>query len=229
MARLLCPPLYGTRLFPLCAKQERVHFDVATNGAVGHYDGEPNQAYEEQLKQFMARMFQGWDHQSTELNYLQDWSTTRPDDFTKKFPFAIHRYNDVCFTKKEIEEQHLVQPGVIEARNTPAKADQPIRPGGFVVSGAKIRTKSDPRTSTEDLKLAKVGFQTNFNFKMIEKLILTFTFSSKPRVLMRHNQSMTQHDIGRNLCEIFNCLIWRWSTFDKMVTVGPPRRLIPPC
>ena len=146
--------MYGTRLFPLCAKQERVHFDVATRGVVEHYDGEPNQSYEEDIKKYMQRMFSGWDFNSREANFLQDWSNTRAEDFSKKFPFALHRYNDVCFTKKDWDAS--VVPGAVRARNTPATPTLPDRTGGCVVTGANIRTRSDPRTSAEDLRLAKV-------------------------------------------------------------------------
>ena len=154
---MLCPPLFGTRLFPLCAKQERVHFDVATNGALGHYDGEPNQSYEEDIRKYMNRMFDGWDHQSEEYNYLQDWSTSKPRDYTTKFPFSTHRFKDKCYSKKEINPANKVVPGAVRAHNTPASEVPPDRTAGFIVAGANIRTKSDPRTSAEDLKVAKVN------------------------------------------------------------------------
>lgn len=157
MARILCPPLWGTRLFPLCAKQERVHFDIATNGPVGHYDGEPDRSYDEHIKEYMKRMFGGWDHDSTDINYLQEWSTSRAKDYEQKFPFSIHRFGVQCYTKKEIAEENLVHSGAIRASNTPASDQPPNRTGGCIVAGANIRTKSDPRTSTEDLKVAKVN------------------------------------------------------------------------
>ena len=168
MARLLFPPLFGTRLFPLCAKQERVHFDIATNGAVGHYDGEPNQSYEEDICKYMARTFGGWDHQSSEHNFLQDWSTTRPRDYNTKFPFSIHRFGEYCYSKKDVAPENKVVPGAIQTRNTPASQVPLDRTGGFVVSGANIRTKSDPRTPAEELKVAKVS---NFKIKMTKFLM----------------------------------------------------------
>ena len=152
--------MYGSRLFPLAAKQERVHFDVATKGAVGHYDGEPNQAYEEDIKKYMNRMFSGWDHQSDSSNYLQDWSVTRAADYEAKFPFSIHRYNDQCYTKKEWD--HAVVPGAVKYYNTPADKNPPTVTGGFIVTGANIRTKSDPRTSAEEIRLAKVNLCVKF-------------------------------------------------------------------
>ena len=152
--------MMGTRLFPLSPKQERVHFDVATKGSVDHYDGEPNQAYQEDIKKFMARTFSGWDHQPESTStFLQDWSTTRGTDFNKKFPFAIHRFDDKCFTKKEWE--CAVMPGAIEHWNTPAKSQPANLTGGWVVAGANIRTKSDPRTSAEEIRLAKVSVFNN--------------------------------------------------------------------
>ena len=174
MARILCPPLWGTRIFPLCAKQERVHFDVATNGPVGHYDGEPDRAYGEHIKSFMERTFGGWDHNSMDQTYLQDWSTTRPRDYELKFPFSIHRYDDQCYTKKEIEEENLVLPGAIRANNTPGSEEPPNRTGGFIVAGANIRTRSDPRTSAEDLKVAKVNL---FNYRFYDKCFQLKAFS----------------------------------------------------
>ena len=132
-----------------------MHFDVATDGAIGHYDGEPNPEYFESIQSFMNKTFSGWDHQPKEPKaFLQDYSTTRSDDFEAKFPFVIHRFGDVCYTKKETDT--YVIPGAVQARNTPAGAEPPNRTSGFIVSGANIRTKGDPRTSAEDLRLAKL-------------------------------------------------------------------------
>ena len=127
---------------------------MANGNPVEHYDGEPNQSYEEDIRRYMQRMYSGWDHKSNEENFLQDWSITRAEDFSRKFPFAMHRFNDNCYTKKDWEV--AVVPGAVRNRNTPAEPSRPPRTGGFVVSGANIRTRSDPKTSAEDIQLAKV-------------------------------------------------------------------------
>lgn len=156
--RIICPPLWGTRIFPLCAKQEKLHFEVATDGPLDRFDGEPDESYLEDVKKFMKKTFRGWDCNPDRASFLQPTSRYLADDYKNKFPFSIQRLTESCFSRKPIPAKNRSRShiGAVEQSNTQVTT-RPNALGTAVVAGAKAKQRSDPRRTTEELQMAKVG------------------------------------------------------------------------
>ena len=130
---------------------------AATSGAVDRYDGDPDQAYLEDIQQYMDRTFKGWDFQPQRHNFLQSGAPSLIYDYQKKFPFSIQRLDEKCFTRNESNRTYA-RPGAVSYFNTPTTS-RPQVYGGQVVADAKTQSASDPRQSQEELRLAKVCFR----------------------------------------------------------------------
>ena len=168
MARILCPPLYGTRLFPTSAKQEKFHFVAATSGNIDHFDGDPDLDYLTDVKKFMQRMFDGWDYSSTDREFLQFRSPTLAQDLGKKFPFMIHRLHDKSYHAKKKgpkgpNDKSWVRPGAAQALNTPVTRRPQNVTGSSIVNNIRTVTRSDPRRSQDELRMAQVSLLLNNN------------------------------------------------------------------
>lgn len=159
IAGLLCPPLWGTRLFPLAAKQEKLHFIAAADGKLEHFDGQPDQAYLEDIQKVMTKTFRSWD---TKPNFTvcPDLKSANLAYFWRnKFPFAIQKFDERCYTQKE-KDPSWFRPGTVKEKNSPAP--QPAHPertlGSSIVATTAARPKADPRRSEETIRLANVSF-----------------------------------------------------------------------
>ena len=157
-ASILVAPLYGTRMFPLMAHQEKLHFVVATNGQVNRFDGEPDQLYFEDIQNHMARTFSGWDTRRDADDYLQTDSPNLAKDFRRKFPFASERFDQQCFSRKEFDQESRISRGHVKYWNSPADAQGVTKLGSLGVSQTSRQARSDPRRSEEELRLAQVSF-----------------------------------------------------------------------
>ena len=161
MARILAPPLYGTRLFPASAKQEKFHFMAATSGEIDHFDGDPDLDYITDVKTFMQRMLDGWDYTSNDRDFLQIKSPTLSQDFGKKFPFSIHRLHDKSYHAKKKNQDRdsrtWVRPGTVQQMNTPVHTRPENVQGSTIVNTVRTVTRSDPRRSADELRLAQVS------------------------------------------------------------------------
>ena len=129
---------------------------AATTGNLDGFDGEPDQAYIEDIQAFMKRTFRCWDSDSTRDNYLQWGSDYFVSDFAQKFPFVVHRFDEKTNGLKHV---NVNRPGgAVETRNTPSG----VRPdvyGTSVVHDAKVTLTSDPHRTTEELQRAQVKLE----------------------------------------------------------------------
>ena len=156
-AGLFCPPLWGSRLFPLAAKQEKIYFAAAANGKLNHFDGSPDEEYIEDIQKFMKKIFTSWDTKLT--TKCPEIRTTALDDYwRKKFPFASTRFYDRCFTRKE-KDPNMYRPGAVKALNSPAPSHMNSNPqiGSTVVATTAAKPNVDPRRSQEALRIANVS------------------------------------------------------------------------
>lgn len=91
---LLCSPLMGTEIFPLSPKMEKLHFAVAADMPLDHYDGEPQQQFLDDIKEYMKPVFDAY-HQSNRDRYLHRFKNQEFDNEWKlKFPYASHRFHE---------------------------------------------------------------------------------------------------------------------------------------
>ena len=89
---LICPPLAGTEIFPMAPRMEKIHFAVAADMPLDHFDGEPQQHYFDDIKSYMKPIFKSYQlsnrdrylHRFKNANFDEEWRT--------KFPFASHRF-----------------------------------------------------------------------------------------------------------------------------------------
>ena len=158
-AGILFPPIWGSRLFPLAPKQEKLHFMVAAEGKLDHFDGTPDQSYIEDIQNFMKKIFISWDtRMDTTYGDCPALHTTGLQHYwKKKFPFAKHRFNDSCYSIKQRDPNQYYQRGAVRANNTPAPARTGPLVGSSVVSSTAARPKADPRRSQEALRIANVS------------------------------------------------------------------------
>ena len=137
--------------------QEKLHFVVATDGQVDRFDGTPDYTYLEEIKAYMARVFQGWDQQPDSANWLQMDTPNHSRDFRKKFPFAVERLDQRCFKSKKFEPKQWVQTGVVKRFNTPA-SDHKTPSGSRSVTSSTRTVRQDPRRTEDELRQAQVKF-----------------------------------------------------------------------
>ena len=156
-AGLICPPLWGTRLFPLAAKQEKVHFAAAVEGKLSHFDGNPNDAYIEDIQNFMHKVFTAWDTKCDTT--CSDIRAPEIERFwSQKFPFASNRFQDRCYTRKVRDPNSYHRPGTVKAINSPAPTTvNPKSQTGSVVATTAAQPKPDPRRSQEAIRIANVS------------------------------------------------------------------------
>ena len=138
----------------MSAKQEKFHFVAATNGKLDNFDGEPDQAYIEDVQRYMIKIFRGWDSGSTRKDYLQ-WGTPYfISDYVQKFPFSIHRFHETM-NEYKYTGAFKTKFNAVQDKNTPSG----VRPdvcGTTVVHDAKVRVTSDPKRTTAELQAAQV-------------------------------------------------------------------------
>ena len=131
---------------------------MATSGQLDRFDGEPDQQYMEDISAHMTKIFASWDCRSDHSEFLQQESEALIFDFEAKFPFSIHRFNDRCYTKKDIDPRNIARPGSVRYFNTPSDPNhQTKHAGSLVVADAKAKQTRDPRRSAEELRLAQVS------------------------------------------------------------------------
>ena len=107
------------------------------------------------LRQIMQRMFNGWDYQPNDVDFLQNRSRRQAQDFETKFPFAIHRLYSKMYSRDPNKRREWVNSGTAEAKNTPVTYRPEVQ-GSSIVTGVRTVTRSDPRRSEEQLRLAQV-------------------------------------------------------------------------
>ena len=89
---LLCAPLAGTEIFPMAPRMEKVHFAVAADMPLDHFDGEPQQHYFDDIKAYMKPIFKSYQLSNRE-RYLHRFKNSNFDEeWRMKFPFASHRF-----------------------------------------------------------------------------------------------------------------------------------------
>ena len=89
---ILCAPLAGTEIFPMAPRMEKLHFAVAADMPLDHFDGEPQQQYLDDIKSYMTKIFKSY-QVSNRDRYLHRFKNANFDDEWKlKFPFASHRF-----------------------------------------------------------------------------------------------------------------------------------------
>ena len=153
------PPLWGTRLFPLAAKQEKLHFVVATHGQSDRFDGVPDYAYLEDVRIMMNKIMAGWDQKPLADSWLQLSTRQHASDFMKKFPFAGQRLDDRCFTRGNFSAKISVRndAGTVMRQNPPPRNDDYRPVGAQSIASSSRPQRRDPRRSEDELRLAQVN------------------------------------------------------------------------
>ena len=101
---ILCAPLNGTEIFPLAPKMEKIHFAVAADMPLDHFDGEPQQHYFDDIKRHMETVFKSYQLSSRD-RYLHRFKNSNFDDeWRMKFPFASHRFYEGNAVRNDIGE-----------------------------------------------------------------------------------------------------------------------------
>ena len=91
---LLCPPLAGTEIFPISPNMEKLHFAVAADMPMDHFDGEPQQQYLDDIKQYMEPIFESY-QLSNKDKYLNRFKNPNfNQEWASKFPYASHRFQE---------------------------------------------------------------------------------------------------------------------------------------
>ena len=91
---IFCPPLAGTEIFPMAPRMEKLHFAVAAEMPLDHYDGEPQQQFLDDIKEYMKPVFQSY-QLSNKDRYLQRFKNKDfNDEWNTKFPFSSHRFHE---------------------------------------------------------------------------------------------------------------------------------------
>ena len=156
-ASIYCPPLWGTRIFPLAADQEKLQFIIANEGPLDRFDGEEDADYIADVKAFMQKMFQGWSVGAQDEDFLQWYTESVEDDFKQKFPFTISRFNERCSMDKEKNQRfNIPKHSLGQSTQRPAQVKHD-RGGTTIVSKARVKLTKDPQTSSEDLRVAQVS------------------------------------------------------------------------
>ena len=86
-------PLYGTNIFPLPPKQEKLHFNLMMNEPTDHYDGNPNSQYEDEIRRIMQPQMLAFEKTSVAFNN-QKLLSINLDDWQVKFPFSMVRWGE---------------------------------------------------------------------------------------------------------------------------------------
>ena len=155
---IFCPPLWGTRIFPLAAAQEKLHFVVANEGQLSRFDGEEDPQYIADIKDFMERLLSGWQAGPNNEDFLQ-WYSNAADltsDFKLKFPFAINRFGENCSMDKDRTNYVRIPRNALTDSTRSAAKVTHDRSGTSVVARTRVKPTRDPRTSAEDLRTAQV-------------------------------------------------------------------------
>lgn len=104
----------------------------------------------------MQRMFDGWDYQPNSSDFINLRSQRQAQDFEKKFPFSTHRFDSHFYGKDRSKRQmDWARPGTAEGMNTPVTTRPDVQ-GSSLVTGVRTVTRSDPRRSEDQLRLAQV-------------------------------------------------------------------------
>ena len=92
---LLVPPLFGSDIFPLPPKQEKYHFNLMMDRPTGHYDGNPNSKYEDEIRRFMKTYLNSFRGTSLSFNTF-DGLDEGLSKWAAKFPFASVRWGQTA-------------------------------------------------------------------------------------------------------------------------------------
>ena len=139
------------------ANQEKLHFVVATDGQLDRFDGDADEYYLQDVKVHMNRILNAWDVTPPAYDFLQFESTNLIKDWKRKFPFAGQRFNQKCWARKKAQPEDQAKRGEVRRWNTPSLGSHRQMGSRSTVATAKPQ-RSDPRRSTEELRVAKVSF-----------------------------------------------------------------------
>ena len=121
------------------------------------YDGEEDPQYIADVKAFMAKTIAGWNAGADDEDSLQWYSETCAEDFKKKFPFTISRFDERCSMDKEkVEYVKIPRNSFTQSTEQAAKVTHG-RGGTTIISKTRVKPTIDPRTSSEDLRVAQVN------------------------------------------------------------------------
>ena len=164
---ILCAPLAGTEIFPMAPKMEKVHFAVAADMPLDHFDGEPQQHYFDDIKNHMKLVFKSY-QLSNRDRYLHRFKNYNFDDeWRTKFPFASHRFFEGNAVRGDIGEAEKFKtsleknPNLFQGYNENLQAQEFGEKHG---KGSKLRHEqlevvSSPQASQRETRL--IGLSAN--------------------------------------------------------------------
>ena len=102
---ILCGPLVGTEIFPLPPRMEKLHYAVAKDLPLDHYDGEPQSQYLDDIKTYMDPILKS-QFTSNRTNFLfRQNNDSFEVDWQRKFPYASHRFGEHNAVRKHIRPE----------------------------------------------------------------------------------------------------------------------------
>ena len=143
---IFCGPLFGTEIFPLPPKQEKYHFNLMMNKPTDHYDGNPNSAYEDQVRRYMQKPSRAFERTNLRFN-TQQALVANERNWNAKFPFASQRFGEQVQAASEYT--YVFQP-VEFNQNLLTKESDVYRPkrGGNTPKGT-VTGQHNPVTPTK--------------------------------------------------------------------------------
>ena len=92
---IFTPNLIGTEVFPLAPKQEKLYYSVAQNGPINHFDGDVDESFVDDIKNFMQPVLASIKpNNQKKHNFLARWDNEFQEDWEQKFPYASHRITE---------------------------------------------------------------------------------------------------------------------------------------
>ena len=142
-------------MFPVMANQEKLHFVVATDGQLDRFDGDADESYLRDVKNHTEKILSAWDVKAPAYDFLQSESRNLEKDFEAKFPFAGQRFKQKCWARKKPNPEDHPKRGEVRKWNSPSQGSS-RQMGSQVITKTAKPQRSDPRRSTDELRLAEV-------------------------------------------------------------------------
>ena len=123
------------------------------------------QAYMEDISNMMQKTFDAWDFPipNDEEDSLRHHDPEFIPFFEGKYPFAHHRLDQHCWTRKN-QNRPTVKSGSMKIWNTPAKVlDEDTAAGSKVSASTSRKIQPDTRRSQEEIRLAQVIYNAKLS------------------------------------------------------------------
>ena len=140
---IFASPLFGSDILPLPPKQEKYHVNLVTNAQTGHYDGNPDSKYEDEIRKHMAKMLKSFNRTYISFNEFAHMET----DFREweiKFPFASHRFGQKVAAAQQLDSREVFRTAEQNPQLFSPEHDKPHCPYGNNTPSSIVTGKHQP-------------------------------------------------------------------------------------